>query len=194
MPQTGWYTWQPMRAEKKSRLAVVRNRGGGNEVALELKGESTGRSIPLRPRQLPDRLELPVEGGVVEVREVVVAARADRAALEHREHPHRIPGSPAPTVHREVERLAAFRDASVEVADRELLHLDVDAERLQVAADDLRLLSPRREIRRIQDRRSVYAPCDSPRSREVRARSGIEIDVGASGRVRGNEVVWARPN
>ena len=27
MPQTGWYTWHPIRAEKKSRLAVARERG-----------------------------------------------------------------------------------------------------------------------------------------------------------------------
>jgi hypothetical protein len=29
MPQTGWYTWHPIRAEKKSRLAVVANAAAG---------------------------------------------------------------------------------------------------------------------------------------------------------------------
>ena len=29
MPQTGWYTWHPIRVEKKSRLAVVANAAAG---------------------------------------------------------------------------------------------------------------------------------------------------------------------
>jgi hypothetical protein len=29
MPQTGWYSWHPIRAEKKSRLAVVANAAAG---------------------------------------------------------------------------------------------------------------------------------------------------------------------
>ncbi len=76
----------------------------------------------------------------VEIREVGVVGRTDRAAVEDPEDLCGVGGGKRPSGDCEVERLAASTDAVEERVEWELLHFDVDPERLEVAADDLRLL------------------------------------------------------
>ena len=81
----------------------------------------------------------------------------------------------------EIEWLAAAADQVVELIEREFLHLDIDAEWLQVAADDLRLLKPRRHVGRVHDRCRVDVSGELPCPAEVRAGQRVEMEVGGAG-------------
>src|SRR5262249_19224377 len=80
----------------------------------------------------------------------------------------------------EIERLAAACDAGEELVDGELLDLDVDPERAQVALDDLRLLRPRRGTGGVHDRGRVQVPREPLRPRQGRP-EGVDGDVPGAG-------------
>src|SRR5438128_7569193 len=124
----------PRREEVAAR--VRRERGRRNEVALEVEREAAVCPVALGPRELRRRLELSIERAIVEIREVGVLGSTDRAAVKDVEDPSWISGK-RPSGNGQVERLAASTETGEEIADGEFLHLDVDPERLQVAADDL---------------------------------------------------------
>src|SRR5262249_6573544 len=126
----------PGREEVAARVRP--DRGCGSVVALELEREAARCSRSACAGQPFRRPQVSVEGRVVEFADVPLS---DRAAVEDRKNRKRIGGIEV-SGDGEVERLVASNDASEIIADCELLHLDVDPEWREVAADDLRLLDP----------------------------------------------------
>jgi len=74
MPQYGWYSWQPMRAEKKSRLAGVEAHANPNRSTV---GPGLGGKRALRRNRRGDCVTRAWEGD-----EECVALRVDLVALE----------------------------------------------------------------------------------------------------------------
>src|SRR6266498_3825251 len=89
-----------------------------------------------------------------------------------------------PAVQEDVERLALRGDLVAEHGVGELLDLDVDADRLQVRADDLRLLRAWRDVAGVKDGVAACAGGKTFRRRHVGAVEWVDAGVPEAGDAR----------